>query len=149
MNKKGFTLTELLATIALLAIISLISLYSIGRVRNNIDKNLLKDKIDNIEAAAVYYGEDNRSSFTTGCSVSDKCIATDESDNGAVTVKFLLDNNWLESDTKDDNDNSVFINDVTKENMSEDKVFIYIKNNRIYASMDCDNFISNNNECPE
>ena len=135
MNKKGFTLTELLATIALLAIISLISLYSIGKVRNNIDKNLLKDKIDNIEAAAVYYGEDNRSELTT-------CNDYSEYDYcKLLTVNDLLTSGYLESDAKDE----AFINNLSGYSMKCDTVLVFIEKNRVYSKMIDIN--SESNEC--
>ena len=60
MNRKGFTLIELIATIAILAVIALISFVSITKVieKSRIDNcNIL---VENIKTSAEEYASDNR-----------------------------------------------------------------------------------------
>lgn len=60
MNRKGFTLIELIATIALLAIIAVISFVSINKV---IQKNKIencKSLVSSIVTAATEYASDSR-----------------------------------------------------------------------------------------
>ena len=60
MNRKGFTLIELIATIAILAVIALISFVSITKVleKSRIDNcNIL---VENIKTSAEEYVSDNR-----------------------------------------------------------------------------------------
>lgn len=60
MNRKGFTLIELIATIAILAVIALISFVSITKVleKSRIENcNIL---VENIKTSAEEYASDNR-----------------------------------------------------------------------------------------
>lgn len=64
MNKKGFTLIELIATIAILAVIALISFVSITKVleKSRVDNcNIL---VENIKTSAEEYVSDNRYNST-------------------------------------------------------------------------------------
>ena len=64
MNRKGFTLIELIATIAILAVIALISFVSITKVleKSRIDNcNIL---VENIKTSAEEYVSDNRYNST-------------------------------------------------------------------------------------
>ena len=60
MNRKGFTLIELIATIVLLGIIASISFVSINAVINKNKNNNCKTLINNIKTAANEYVSDNR-----------------------------------------------------------------------------------------
>ena len=60
MNKKGFTLVELVATIALLGIIAIISFVSINGVINQSKVDNCKSLVGNIKSAAKEYVSDNR-----------------------------------------------------------------------------------------
>ena len=70
MEKKGFTLVELLAVIVVLALVVTISLTSINRVREDSLKDILETKIDQIEQAAILYAQDNPSILTESCDVN-------------------------------------------------------------------------------
>lgn len=91
LNKKGFTLTELLATIAILAIVVTIATPAVIGVSNSIKKNMYDAKIKLILQNAKLYGEDNDSTFFSE-SITTKCIQ----------VKALCSNNYI---TKDDGAN--------------------------------------------
>lgn len=71
MNNKGFTLIEIISVISLLALIIIITIPSIGKVNENIKKSTLKTKIENIEQAAILYGQDHRENFNQNCSLCD------------------------------------------------------------------------------
>ena len=60
MNKRGFTLVELLATIVLLSIISVISYVSISSVIKKNKVNNCRNLIKSIEGASREYVSDNR-----------------------------------------------------------------------------------------
>ncbi len=60
MNRKGFTLIELIATIALLAVIAVISFVSINKVVEKNKINNCKTLVDNIITATNEYVSDNR-----------------------------------------------------------------------------------------
>lgn len=131
MNKKGFTLVELLAVIVLLAIITTIAVTSMSAIHNNSLKKLLETKIEQIESAAIIYGQENPNELT-----EKNCVVDGVTYSFCKTVKVgdLIAGNFFESGVFEGNDR-VLINDVTKKNMNEDTVQIYRKNNRIYAVM--------------
>lgn len=62
-NNKGFTLTELLATIVILAVVVLIATPAVIGVSNLIKNNMWDSKRKLIEQSAKLYGEDGG----TGC----------------------------------------------------------------------------------
>ncbi len=137
MNKKGFTLVELLAVIVVLGLVTTLAAYSIFNVWGKSKQGLLDDKIQNIENAAVTYYSEHRQLLTESCSVDEKSYNTCK----VVTVQDLLDFGILETDEKD----RKITNDVTGCNMVNDIVTVYRKNNRIQAKMT--DIKSNNTTC--
>ena len=75
MNKRGFTLVELLATIVLLSIISVISYVSISSVIKKNKVNNCRNLIKSIEGASREYVSDNRYNFTNR---DDKVITAED-----------------------------------------------------------------------
>ena len=59
MNKKGFTLTELLVVIALISIIVLIAVPSVVAISKRINKRVYNSKVQEIVTAAELYGTNN------------------------------------------------------------------------------------------
>ncbi len=66
MNKKGFTLTELLVVIALIAVLALLVVPNVMQVRNNINERLYSEKEDYIVSAAEMYASNNPDLFASG-----------------------------------------------------------------------------------
>lgn len=87
MNKKGFTLIELIATIALLGIIVTISFVSINKVLETGKKNDCIALVQNIKSASKEYASDNRYNriFTNTISNNTKDL----------NVKVLVDEHYL------------------------------------------------------
>lgn len=135
-NKKGFTLIELLGVIVVLSVVMSVAFFSINSVRQSSIENILKTKLEQIEQAAVLFGQDYPEELGESCVVDNVSY-----DNycRVVTVKELItvDNgSYFESGTliEDENGNYVdLINDVTGKSMLEDTVQIYRKNNRVYS----------------
>ena len=94
MNRKGFTLIELIATIALLAIIAIISFVSINGVINKSKIDNCKSLVNNIKSASKEYVSDNRYSLTSN-------------DDLNITAKTLIDGNYLSSPITNPFDNNV------------------------------------------
>lgn len=89
MNRKGFTLIELIATIALLAIIALISFVSISSVIKKNKTNSCNTLVDNIKGAANEYVSDHR---------YDSLFASNAEGNGmtvSVDANTLIVENYL------------------------------------------------------
>ena len=137
MEKKGFTLVELLAVIVVLALVVTISLTSINRVREDSLKDILETKIDQIEQAAILYAQDNPSILTESCDVNGEHY---NNYCKVLTVGEIIDSdgNYFSTGDLVDSEDGVhadLINDVTGNSMRSDTVQVYRHNNRIYSVM--------------
>lgn len=88
MNKRGFTLVELLATIVLLSIISVISYVSISSVIKKNKVNNCRNLIKSIEGASREYVSDNRYNYTNR-------------DDKVITAEDLFRGNYLKNEIMD------------------------------------------------
>ena len=142
MNKKGFTLVEILAVLVIIVVVSLIGTVSITGVKRKMEENLFKNKLGEIISAASKWGEDNKSELNT---------------EPAKTVGFLITNGYLEteeainpvkynyedkcgSDKNDENGykegelcKNVITNNVDYIVLNSLVVKIYRSNNRVYS----------------
>lgn len=105
MNKKGFTLTELLVVIALIAIIVVIAIPSIISINKKINQRVYKTKVEQIIGAAELYGTNNPDIFNGRSEVK-------------VYVYELINAGFMSTD-KDANDS--ICQDVTSEEYKSDK----------------------------
>lgn len=142
MNKKGFTLVELLAVIVVLSIVIGLATKSVISIRNNSLEKLLDTKINDLEGAAVIYGQENSNIFEYASSgftfnINNGGEETNIVTNykSEITVKELIDNNYYETKEEDSNGKLTLINNVTDKSMLCDTILVYRKNNRVYAVM--------------
>lgn len=124
MNNKGFTLIELIATIALLAVIATISFVAISGVIQSSKNRECEALKGNIESVVRDYASDNRynKSFINGI--------VDYKTN--INVQVLLDENYLKGPIK---------NPYTKEDYSASElnaINISIVFNRDYTVKDAE-----------
>lgn len=141
MKKNGFTLVELLAVIIILTLVITIAFVSVTRIREESLKKVVETKVEQIEQAAILYGQENPNVIKTSCTDHEKTVveATNYTPSFCVTVTagVLIDNNFFESSYLDEvNGKTDLINDVTGKSMREDTVIIYRRNNRIYSIID-------------
>ena len=136
MKRKGFTLVELMVVLVIIAIISMIGFGGIALVQQNVKKSLWQGKIDMIESGAQLYGEDNKNRLNGTCIVDgvtkDACVT--------VSVQYLLDNNYVTTDEKDEAGNEVVINESLPEDNANYyannlEVFVYLENNTVHAKL--------------
>ena len=59
MNKKGFTLVEVLAVVVILSIILSMATFGVMNIRRNSLQKLVDTKISNLESSAIIYGQEN------------------------------------------------------------------------------------------
>ena len=115
LDNKGFTLTELLATLAVLSLVSTIVIYvAINVVNSAKDKSYLVTR-NNVEKAAVSYLEEN----------SDKIHFVKYDDNieyQCVTVQNLIDTNYFDKD--------VLNSKISKDKTISDSDYIYIERDK-------------------
>ena len=134
LDNKGFTLTELLATLAVLSLVSTIVIYvAINVVNSAKDKSYLVTR-NNVEKAAVSYLEEN----------SDKIHFVKYKNNNnieyqCVTVQNLIDTNYFDKDvlnSKISNDKTIRVSDyIYIERDSNSKT---IKNSKLITDSDSD-----------
>ena len=128
-KKNGFTLIELLAVIVILSIIISMSTFGVMRIRNNSLKKLLDTKINELEASAILYGQENQSSLGGACAVD----GVESKFCKVITVKELIDSDYYKSTEVNSSNKKDLINNVTNKSMLCDEIQIYKKNNRVYA----------------
>ncbi|MCI8394229.1 MAG: prepilin-type N-terminal cleavage/methylation domain-containing protein, partial [Bacilli bacterium] len=81
MKKSGFTLIEILATIAIMTIIILLAVPGYGMIKGSIDKNMYENKLRLVEIAAENWASE------TGL--------------GSVNIGHLIDEGKLEPDNEE------------------------------------------------
>lgn len=85
MNKKGFTLVELLVVIVIIGVLSVIIVPSIININKNINERLYEEKKENIVSAAILYANNHEEIFN---GVSE----------AVVYVKDLVDSKYFTAD---------------------------------------------------
>ena len=150
LDKKGFTLVELLAVIVVLGIIAALAFTGYLGLFKGSKEDMVEVKKQNIELAAESWGQKNLNSLGTNCS---KYYGL-ESLKGfepqfclVKTVTDLVDSGFLATEEHSEKTGFLTVtNDVTKNSMMCDEVLIYRKNNRVYATIY--NLKSNNSNAP-
>ena len=122
MNKKGFTLVELLAVIIILGLLIAIAVPSYIGVSKRIKEKMWDNKLKMIETAVEMYVQDNKNYFCIYDSSSNKWIATDELIEGPIrsssyTIKRLIQDGYLTAD-----DDEKFINPIDNQNYFRDEL---------------------------
>ena len=136
MNKKGFTLVELLAVIVIMAILITVAVPSVLVFSNNMKKNMYCNKIDTIEKAAILYGEDNYDSIF-GSKTLTNCVVDSENIQRCqkITLKALMSKGYLK---KEENaltgEKDEIYDPRSNESMKDTEVYVTIKNKRPYAT---------------
>ena len=108
MNKKGFTLTELLAVVTILGIVSLIGAVLVFAIKHKFDNNYYKMLTNNVSAAAKDYGSDHRGDMNSeGVKIDISTIVKNgyiskilDKDSNECTGYVLIKKKRLSYDTK-------------------------------------------------
>lgn len=127
MNKKGFTLVELLAVLVLISLLMGLAIPGINRISNNMKKKSYNQKIKLIESAAELWGQDNKTRLQ-----ADTDCSSEISKCKKITIADLIKENYLDSD----NNSGKYANPKNDEDMKDCIVFVYKQNKRVYAKFD-------------
>ncbi len=122
MNRKGMTLVELLAVIAIMSILTILVVPSIIKIRNETLVDDYNNRIEMIKNAAIEWGNDNLNLIPKTVSEYNEEDKSLNESCAHPTVAHLIESGYLKgaSSTKDtDEEGSVMINPITGEEMNE------------------------------
>lgn len=143
MNRKGFTLVELLAVIVILSVVLLMGSSSLTAVRRGINENIFESKLQFVISAGKSYGERNKEQFIDLNGLASKTITK--------TVGELIESNDLETEEYEDSSLvttclkpsvneetgaqtcAVITNPVDDKIINDLAITIYMEHNRVYA----------------
>ena len=141
MEKKGFTLVELLAVIVLLGIISTVAVTSYTRITKNMKNSMLEEKVKIVEEAAILKGQDLKGY------IIESNLKYKIKGNSYPCRSFIVSDlvpTYLDKDNNNECLSAIStgtlgcVKDPSNDNNYLDKyeVIIYYKNKRIYAKVD-------------
>ena len=130
MNKKGFTLVEILAVIVIISVVALIGTASLTAVRKNMNQNMFETKLELVLSAAKSYADDNKSSITS---------------TKNVTIQSLINSGYLATDETDTDNKPAILHFSSNESLNNMNIQVQIVHNRARACInDSDTTVKNN-----
>lgn len=135
MNKKGFTLVEIITVLTLLGVLMILVISNIGGVNQNMQTNMYCSKVEAIEASAVLWGQSRRGEIHTVTGEAAQIGATPQQiinnipNISRVSVGELALGNYIPAD----NDAGEVIDPRTNESMNNAMVYVFIRHNRVQA----------------
>jgi len=146
MNKKGFTLVELLVVITLIGLLTVIAVPASLTISKKVKQNMMDSKIELIESGAIVWGQNNESEIKTHPTSENCTFSTGYTYCIQKDINDMLNEEKAFKEDKIDEDGitKLLINPTTDENINDCKVEIYIKNKRVYAKYDIN---TNKSEC--
>ena len=146
MNKKGFTLVELMSVLVIMTIIMMLGTYSVQKLNIVINRDLWTSKVKLIEKAAVKFGEDHKNILTDTCNID----GSKKTQCKQIKVQTLIDRGYIRTKEYQKDKNGAFIVDlegnksktIINDNknygdvgyyVNENNVKVYIENNFVYA----------------
>ena len=129
MNRRGFTLVELLSVLVLIGLLFGLAIPGINKISSNMKKKSYSKKVSLVESAAILWGQDHRTLLqSSDCEIKNgKQVSCYK-----ITISSLIEDNYLDSDKN----SGEYINPVDNSDMKECVVFVYKENNRVYAELD-------------
>lgn len=133
MNKRGFTLVELLAVLVILGLLVTIAVPAATSVSEKAKAKMLKTKTQLAMQGAILYFQDHKDAFSSGSDLTN-CSTSDNVITCHVTFKKLADLSQLDYDVTDDNGVGHVQNPVDKSYI--DNAYIIVTYNTISRSVD-------------
>lgn len=131
LNKKGFTLVELIATIVVLALVVSISAYAITNIINSAKEKNYELLIKNIKDASETYYQECKYSNNSGITCDD-----------TVKLQDLVNYGYLKGNGTKDN-KMVIVNPKNNIDIGECSIAVKYENGKLTIES-----MSNNNSCP-
>ena len=129
MNKKGFTLVEILAVIVLIGLLFGLGIPGVMRISERMKEKSYTTKVGLIEQAGELWGQDNKTLLQQKeCNIDGKIYKCNK-----ITINRLILDDYLQEDGKDDSGEYIYNNPKDGSNITYTCVWIYKKNNRVYA----------------
>ena len=135
MNKKGFTLVEILSVLVLISLLLGLAIPGINKISSNMKKKSYSKKVSLVESAAELWGQDNKTLLQSSSDCEIK--GGEKVSCYKITVGSLIENNYLDSDRN----SGEYISPLDNSDMKNQCVYVYKKNNRVYS------YYSKNNNC--
>ena len=142
MDKKGFTLVELLAVITIISLLTVVAVPSALTFQENMKKKMFCSKVETIERAGRMYGGDVLETIKGDRITERKCTTATVNFNKSscqfITVKTLLVKGYL----KKEKNNGIrtgkpvydeFYDPRNFASMKNDKIIVYVENERAYS----------------
>ena len=127
MNKKGFTLVEILSVLVLISLLLGLAIPGINKISSNMKKKCYSKKVILVESAAELWGQDNKTLLqsSSDCEIRGR----EKVSCYKITVGSLIENNYLDSDKN----SGEYISPLDNSDMKNQCVYVYKKNNRVYS----------------
>ena len=145
MNKKGFTLVELMAVIVIISIVALVGVTSVTGVRKQMDKKLFEEKLNSAISSAEKWGEDNKNEIsTTPTKTIGELIVSNYYESEEAVNPNLYNYTKCSPDSKTSKFGNldgelcknIVTNNVDNLIVNEISIKIFIKNKRVYACIE-------------
>ena len=132
MNKKGFTLVELLSVIVLIGLLLGIGVPGVMRISKKMKERSFNTKKEQIEQAATLWGQDNRTRISKStCKVLESSVEK-EYPCYKISIKELIEEDYLDNENNNSG-NIEYKNPIDNQDIQRMCVYVYKKNKRVYA----------------
>ena len=128
-DKKGMTLVEVLAVIAIMGILAVLVVPSIINMRNETLNEDYNNRVEMIKNAAIEWGNDNLNLIPKDVQNEYKDQRTLDSECAHPTVGYLIESGYLKGASTSSDEGYVMINPKTGEEMNNLLVCIRYDNN--------------------
>lgn len=129
MNKKGMTLVEVLAVIAIMGILAVLVVPSIINMRNETLNEDYNNRVEMIKNAAIEWGNDNLNLIPKDVQNEYKDQRTLDNECAHPTVGYLIESGYLKGASTSNDEGYVMINPKTGEEMNGLLVCVRYDNN--------------------
>lgn len=143
MNRKGFSLVELLAVIVIVAILSVAAVPAVITISRNNKYNMFCKKVQTIERSAQAYGsdafnyinEDNKIDGNHDCVIKISGSANGKNHCQVTSVRVLAEKGYVnfEKAGQKNNSETQVLDPRNSQSMLNEPVMIFIVNKRVHA----------------